>query len=134
MGIIRIKSSREDLPPSPSHAVQRPPRGSARCSGTCTSPCGPPASAAPGTSCKSTHHSAPGLFSKGQSKFNTFQLIQDFFLQYMFVIRRKTHTDFIFFLNKPLQTFPFCTQELDFGQSSHGRVTVDSILADSIVI
>lgn len=44
--------------------------------------------------------------------------------------------DFYFF-NKSLQIFLFCTQELyllDFGQSSHGRVTVDSILADSTVI
>lgn len=80
---------------------------------------------------------APGLFLKRKEYIKYIPAHLRFSLQYMFVIRRKTHRVFFFFFNNPSQSFPFCTQELyllDFGQSSHGRVTVDSILVDSTVI
>lgn len=62
-----------------------------------------------------------------------------FSFPYLFLwLRKKTHKDFYFtFLSQLSQTFLFSTEELyllDFGQSSYGRVTVDSILSDSTVI
>lgn len=59
-----------------------------------------------------------------------------FLIVYVCDQEKSTHR-FFFFFNKPLQTFPFRTQEwylLDLGQSSHGRVTVDSIFVDSTII
>lgn len=77
MWIIKIINTKDDLPPSPYHAVQHPPTCSELYSDTCIFLCDPPASFVPDTSCKNINIKfiASSFSSNVKSILNIFQLI-----------------------------------------------------------